>query len=188
MSREDLIKHIVSKEFNRFTSYYKNARDISLSKNAKRDDRKKRDDRDRKAKKDWGPEERTKAGFTRFHINAGTKTNMTARRLIGIINEALDSSSAEIGKIDLLKRFGFFEIDSKVAAELKSAVNGTQFGSIKLEIEESNDRPAVSTFERKKFKKKGFTSRKERGEKKKFNKKSRFSKSKGGGGKRRKKY
>ena len=100
IDRETLIRKFVSVEFNRFLEYYKDAEDLNLPdrKDSRREERKGRDDRD--------------SNFARMFINIGTKNKLTPPRLIGIINEALDSSTAEIGKIDLMRNFSFFDIES----------------------------------------------------------------------------
>jgi len=93
LDREELIKHFVSAEFNRFLAYYKNARDINVS------DRKS----DRK-KKNKG----RRISYTNFFINLGSKNSLEPVKLIGLINQALKSSSVEIGQIEIMKKFSFF--------------------------------------------------------------------------------
>ena len=51
LNRENLIKHFVSAEFNRFLSYYKNSRDINISKSHKENKKDKREKRCRKESK-----------------------------------------------------------------------------------------------------------------------------------------
>jgi len=101
LDREKLIQHFVSMEFNRFLAYYKNARDLNIS-DRRGVERQNRSDR------------RRGSIFSRIFINVGNKNNLTPARLIGVINEALDSGTAKIGKIEILKKFSFFEIDQQV--------------------------------------------------------------------------
>lgn len=124
LSREDLIKHMVSAEFNRFLSYYKNAIDINVQ-----DD--KRQPRSHRAD----------VGFTRFFINLGKKDKLNPARLIGIINELLDDNTVEIGKIDLMATFSFFEIDSNHAHKLIEISNiDIDFNGRMVSIEPSEDK------------------------------------------------
>lgn len=135
LDREQLIKHFVSAEFNRFLAYYKNSRDLNVS-----DKKGDRGDND-----DWvNGRKKTKENFTRLFMNVGSKDNLNTQRLIGLINETLDSSSAEIGKIDIMKKFSFFEIDNKFVDLLISGVVGQKFGGIKVAIEVAQENPKKS--------------------------------------------
>ena len=122
LNREELIQHFVSIEFNRFLKYYKNARDINVS------DRK----RDRKSRED-----RRRTPFSRLFINVGGSHRLTPARLIGVINEALDSGNAAIGKIEIMKDFSFFEIDETMETTLIDAVSGGTFEGVTLSVEVS---------------------------------------------------
>jgi len=127
LSREELIKHFVSAEFNSFLEYYKNARDINVS------DRPKREKQTRN--------ERQKTSFTRLFINLGSLNNLNPARLIGLINEALNSSAAQIGNIEIMKKFAFFEIDSAEETKLMKSLKGTVFEGIEVSVEVSQEKP-----------------------------------------------
>ncbi len=120
LDREELIKRFVSTEFNRFLDYYKNARDINIV-----DDHK-----DRSRNKN--------SHLTRMFLNVGKKENLTPLRLIGIINNALDNGNAEIGKIEVLKNFSFFEIEPKAAQQLLTKIKSQQFEGRDLSVEIAN--------------------------------------------------
>ncbi len=123
LSKEEVIKHFVSTEFNRFIEYYKNAKDINAD-----------ESREKKSVK----ERRNNQDFTRLFLNVGKKENLTPLRLIGIINNALDSNNVEIGKIEILKNFSFFEIDSKAANQLAQKIRDIQFEGRDLSVEPAN--------------------------------------------------
>ncbi len=134
LSREELIKHFVSAEFNRFLDYYKNARDINVPESQKGG---------RREKRSW--DNRGKTSFSRLYINVGAKNNLTPARLIGMINEGLDSGNAEIGKIEILRKFSFFEIEDNVEAQLIKALKGQDFEGVSLVVEASQERPAFAS-------------------------------------------
>jgi ATP-dependent RNA helicase DeaD len=181
LSREELIKHFVSAEFNRFLSYYKNAKDINIDETQSKSERKNRG---------------RNANFSRLFINIGKKDKLTPARLLGLINEALDNNTIEIGKIDILGNFSFFEIDETSAASLLENLNdGFEFEGRAISVEQSEEKKSRGGY-KKDFKKKrndkgGFSGKKRSkpsyggGEKK-----SRKKRSKGGEGHRgrRKKY
>ena len=127
LEREELIKHFVSTEFNRYLSYYKNARDINISGDSMGEKRSKREKRSR--------EDRRNTSFAGFYVNVGSKHKLNPGRLIGLINECLRSSDAVIGKIEVMKTFSFFEIDNKWESKLFVGFKGKKFEGIPLLIE-----------------------------------------------------
>ena len=128
LDREELIKHFVSAEFNRFLDYYKNSRDINVSESPGRKNSK--PPRERVSQK-----ERRKSSFSSLFINVGKNNNVSPSRLIGIINEGLNSSDAVIGKIEVMKNSSFFEIEESKKSELLKALNGTVVGGMQLSVE-----------------------------------------------------
>ncbi len=115
-------------------NYYKNARDINISDIGKR--------------KKKTRSERRKNTYSRLFINAGSKNKLDPVRLIGLINNALDSSDAEIGKIDILKNFSFFEIEKGTEQVLIHALSGQKFEDVTLSLEISKEKSS-SNFSQK---------------------------------------
>lgn len=131
LTREDLIQHFVSAEFNRFLSYYKNARDLNVGGTSRREERERGSGKiDKKSYS-----ERRKTNFARLFINVGNKNGLNPGRLIGVINEALDSGDAMIGEIEILKKFSFFEIEEKSAMPLIKALKGEEFEGVPISLE-----------------------------------------------------
>jgi len=126
LSREEIIKHFVAAEFNRFLNYYKNAKDINIADNNKNSKS--------------IEETRKNIRFVRLFLNVGKKENLTPLRLIGIINNALDNGNAQIGKIEILKSFSFFEIEESVAGDLINAIKHINFEGRNLSLETANSR------------------------------------------------
>ncbi len=112
MSNSYIVKHFVSLEFNQLLDYYKNARDLNIKAELPRDQFSSRNDR--------GSERLT---FSKLFINAGKKQNLNASGLIGLINEFSGRRNIEIGKIDIQRKFSFFEIDSNFERDLIKALN-----------------------------------------------------------------
>ena len=145
MERDELIKHFVSAEFNRYLSYYKNARDLNVSgrsndrgksrgKSGSRERGRSRG-RDRKNRGRSNERSQSTSKFSGFYINAGSERKMNPGRLMGLINESLDSSSADIGNIEIMKSSSFFEIEEKYADDIAKKLKGKPFGGTSLEIE-----------------------------------------------------
>ena len=130
LDREKLIKHFVSAEFNRYLSYYKNAKDINLTNRPKGGKRGK-----------ISKQKRRQTPFEKFYINIGFKNKINPGRLIGLINDCLDSRDAVIGHIEILKKFSFFEIEGKYEAQLVNSIKNKKFEGIPLLIETAKEKP-----------------------------------------------
>ncbi len=157
LEREELIKHFVSVEFNRFLEYYENAPDINVdeanyndrdSRRGGRDRGRSRDRNDRgrrdrggrndRGRRDQGGRDRGGRGgyeFSRFFFNMGKKNGISKRTIIDLINQNVPGKSVEIGNIEVLKGFSFFEIDKRYERELISAFKNASFKGQRIGIE-----------------------------------------------------
>lgn len=95
--RDELIARFLSVEFNRFLDYYKNTPDLNIPV----DEKKKR--------------RSNFEGYTRFFINLGKTDDLSASKLMGLINEVTGMNNIEIGEINIQRNFSFFEVDSGFA-------------------------------------------------------------------------
>ena len=152
LDKEELIKHFISTEFSRFLSFYKNAGNLNIdpSKKPSRDrDRPSRDrdrtsrDRDRPSRDRDGSKRASRGsnhaeeGYTRFFINLGNQKGLQAQNLIGMINEFTKQRNIPIGKIDILKSFTFFEVDSEYKDNILSSFQGTEWNGERVSVEVS---------------------------------------------------
>jgi len=103
LDREELIKRFVSLEFNTFLSYYQNAPDLN--------------DSDQMRGSDSRGKQRNDENMTRFFINIGRKDKLNPARLIGLINDQKIAKNIEIGQIEILDTFSFFELDKNYKDE-----------------------------------------------------------------------
>ena len=129
LKKEDLIKHFISAEFNRFLSYYKNANNINLKEQKNKD--RSRDSRKRSSKG------HSEDGFTRFFINIGRSSNLQTHNLIGMINEFTKNRNIAIGKIDIFKNFSFFEVEENHENLVLKSFNRKDWNGEKLVVEKS---------------------------------------------------
>ncbi|MCH2020883.1 MAG: DEAD/DEAH box helicase [Saprospiraceae bacterium] len=141
-SKEEILQKFVSLEFDRVLSYYKNASDLNVTN--KRDERKRREkdsQRDNNVRRKDRRNENTNVHFTRFYINLGSKHKLTAPRMIGLINDSLNFRGIEIGKIEILKGFSFFEIDSSYESKLLDGFQkGVQVAGVNLVVEKTQSK------------------------------------------------
>ncbi len=108
IDHDELIRRFVSIEFNQFLSYYEGAEDLNGD-----------DSRERKRSSD--------ENFTRFYINLGKMDRLNPAKLMGLINENLGKKDVEIGQIEILKSFSFFEIDKAYADKVEDAFKNAEF-------------------------------------------------------------
>ncbi len=140
LDREELIKHFVSVEFNRFLQYYQNAPDINVdeskhfeeeSRGGERRNRKRgRDDRDRGRDRSRGS-----SAYSRFFFNLGKKNGIGKRTIIDLINQQLPNKSVDIGNIEVLKSFSFFEVDTRFENEVLRAFKNANYKGQKIGID-----------------------------------------------------
>jgi ATP-dependent RNA helicase DeaD len=139
LSREDLIKHFVSVEFNRFLSYYKDAADLNIQGEEDGGGRKKGRNRE-----DDKRGRRSQKEFSRFFLNLGKKNKLSTAKVIGLINDATQKRDIEIGKIEILKSFSFFEVDKAYEeGVLKAFSKKIYYGGVKVSVEPSKPDPSV---------------------------------------------
>ncbi|NVK07725.1 MULTISPECIES: DEAD/DEAH box helicase [Tenacibaculum] len=126
LTREELIQKFVSLEFNTFLSYYENAADLNNL-----------------SSKDNSRGRSSSENMTRFFINLGRKDRLNPAKLIGLINDQNIGDKIEIGAIDILDTFSFFEIDKNFEKETLDAfaANDPDFNGRSVNIEiTKNDR------------------------------------------------
>lgn len=76
-------------------------------------------------------------GFTRFFINLGTKNDLTPPKLIQLINENEVLRSAQIGKIEILKKFSFFELGHGYTGNAAESLTGIDFEGTAIHVEQA---------------------------------------------------
>jgi len=117
LDREELIKRFVALEFERFAEYYKDAPDINIYKDEPTHFRKNQNQ------------------FSRLFINLGKEDKLTSKDLIGLINKKVRARNIEIGKIELLKNFSFFEVDADYERDVIKGLNKTPFNGKRISVE-----------------------------------------------------
>lgn len=119
LSKEDLIKRVVSLEFNRFLDYYKNAPEIEQP---KVNDKKAETKESRKGDKEKVGRKAEK-GYTRLFLNLGKTDGFYTNQIIDLVNRNLKKERIQIGRIDLMQNFSFFEVIQEQAPQVIKALN-----------------------------------------------------------------
>jgi ATP-dependent RNA helicase DeaD len=82
-----------------------------------------------------------KPDYTRVFINFGKKDGFFPEQLIEMINKNVDGKKVQLGKIDLMKKFSFFEVDSQHVAKVISSLEGTKYKGRKVGVEIAQEDP-----------------------------------------------
>ena len=135
LSKEDVLKRVVSITFNRFLDYYRDRPEIEID-NGNRDRKK---DRDAKGGKN-GKGNRSRVaepGFSRLFINMGRTDHLNPKMLMSLINEHI-KGKVEIGRIDLMQNFSFFEVREEEADRVVRFLNGQSYKGRGITVEFSD--------------------------------------------------
>lgn len=150
LSEEDLLKRVLSLEFNRLLDYYRDMPDIDLNADAKKDRSESGDRRDRKSgrgeRRGDGGERRNKDrrtaedGYERLMVNIGKAAGFFPGNLMELINRSVVGSKPEIGRIDLLPEYTLFDVRKKDARKVVDALRNADFFGRKVRAEFATDR------------------------------------------------
>lgn len=130
LTSEELLKRVLSVEFNRLIDYYKNAPALDYvpekkEKKSKKDKQGKRyDDSRTKQEKDSRVAEE---GFERIYVNAGKADGFFVTDLIGLINANTNGKRIDIGRIDLLSGYSLFDVKAGQGQTVVNALKNADF-------------------------------------------------------------
>ena len=127
LSKEDLIKRMVSHEFNRFLEYYRDREEIEIAAEPQKGGKVKGEKSGKGARK-------AEPGYTRLFINLGKVDNFFPTELIGLLNSHTRSRIG-IGRIDLMRSFSFFEVEEKETKAVLKALNRATWKGRKVIVE-----------------------------------------------------
>lgn len=128
MTREDLVKHFVSLEFNRFLAYYRTTPDLNVPEKQSFQ----RDARGRGRGDRQNPGQ--KGGFTKLFINIGRKDDLTPSDLMYFINDVTPGRTVEIGQIEIMNTSTIFEVENSAASKVIDAVGRVEYDDREVQI------------------------------------------------------
>ena len=126
LSKEELIKKMVSVEFNRFINYYKSKRDLSGERGS---------DRERSSE----PREIRAGDPVRYFINIGARDDFDWMQLKDFIKETLDLGRDDVFKVDVKEGFSFFNTDGEHTDKVMSILNGYDMNGRRINVEISKN-------------------------------------------------
>lgn len=137
LEKEDIIKRVVSLEFNRLIDYYREAQEIETpSDRYSREDRgtSRGSSRDRFEARGNGGSRSAEKGYSRLFINMGRTDNVNPATLMGLINDFVPGK-VRIGRIDLMQNFSFFEVPEGDAQKVISSLKGQEENGRRISVE-----------------------------------------------------
>ncbi len=132
IDKETLIKKFISIEFNKILSFYNSNADLSKEK------RKKSSNNQFKNKLNINKIGIAEDGFSRFFINIGKQQKIETHNLIGLINDNTKNKKIQIGKIDIMRKFSFFEVEKNYEKKVINSFKNIKYKGINLIVELSN--------------------------------------------------
>ena len=132
LGKEDLIKRVVSHEFNRFFEYYRDKDEIETVSDSKKEQRAREENK--------GPR-KAEAGYVRMHINLGKIDRFNLRGLMAMLNDNT-RRRVDVGRVDLMKKFSFFEVEEKEAGNVLKAFRGLTWNGRRVVVEVAQEESA----------------------------------------------
>ncbi|MEN9336801.1 MAG: ATP-dependent helicase DeaD [Bacteroidota bacterium] len=124
LTKEELIRKMVSVEFNRFLNYYKKKKDLS-------------GERSSNERSSGGS---IKAGdAVRYFINIGSRDDFDWMKLKDFLREALDLGRDDVFKVDVKEGFSFFNTDGEHAEKVMDIFANFQLEGRKINVEISKN-------------------------------------------------
>lgn len=131
LSSEDLIKRVLSLEFNRLLEYYKDAPEIDFideKPSRKKEAKGKRREGDEDFPDKFDKDRRTASkGMERIYVNAGKRDGFFAGNLIETLNKAVSGPRVDVGRIDLMPAYSLFDVKKADARRVVAALKGMDF-------------------------------------------------------------
>lgn len=138
LTKEDLIKRIVSREFGHFLRYYADAPVIEQPTDRKGDDNAEGRKSRRERRKGDDGNHQAEEGYTRLFINLGKRDNFYAREIINLVNRHVKGGKVEIGRIDLTNNCSFFEVPNEDADLVLSKMKRVKVGERKVVVDKAD--------------------------------------------------
>lgn len=143
LDREELLRKMVSLEFDRFLDDYRTGDDpveifTEKESGSQRSERK-------------FPGQKYHGNLKRLFINLGKSDGFYPEQLIELINSNTRGRKIPIGKIDLLKNFSFFEVEADLADGLIESLNRSEFMNRRVAVEVAQPKTDGAKREKKSY-------------------------------------
>ncbi len=122
LDKEELIKRMVSVEFNRFLAYYKKTKDLSSQTAASGE------------KKTYTP-----GNEVRYFVNIGARDDFNWMSLKDFLRDTLQLGKEDVYKVDVKEGFSFFNTDAEHADRVMETLNNITIEGRRINVEISKE-------------------------------------------------
>jgi len=136
LDKEDVIKRLISLEFNRLIDYYRDVKEIE---NPQEIDRKKEKSGRENGK---GIGRASEKGFARLFLSAGKHDGVRPQSIIGLLNDNISGRKIDVGRIDLMKNFSFFEVREADRDRVIKSLDGVRAFGQRISVESAQPSPS----------------------------------------------
>lgn len=133
LSNEDLVKRVLSLEFNRLLEYYKDAPQIDFIDEKPRKEKKHRDDEP--ATKEEKDRRTASKGMERIYISVGKRDGFYAGNHIEMLNRLVPGKRVDVGRIDLMPGYSLFDVKKSDAKRVVANLKGADFMGKRIQSE-----------------------------------------------------
>lgn len=137
LSGEDLLKRVLSLEFNRLLNYYKDAPTIDFIDEKPRKGRPSKAERSKKSASHDKDRRTAEPGMERIYVNAGKNDGFYAGNLIDLLNHIIKGKRVDVGRIDLMPSYSLFDVKAADAVKVVNAIKGSEFLGKRLYAEKA---------------------------------------------------
>lgn len=132
LDREELMRRVVSLQFDKFLDDYRSGEEIFSP--VEREEGTRGSDRK-------GSKREYTGSYKRLFINLGKNDGFYPEQLIELVNKNTHGKKVPLGKIDLLKTFSFFEVETEYADYLIASLNDSKFNDRRVAVEIAQEKP-----------------------------------------------
>jgi ATP-dependent RNA helicase DeaD len=155
LDKEDVIKRLISLEFNRLIDYYQAAGEIESP--MERGDKKIRGERQSTNDGRKGTGRASEKGFSRLFLNLGKSDGIRPQSIIGLLNDNISGRKIEVGRIDLMKNFSFFEVRETDRDRVIQNLDGIKAFGRRIAVESAQASPSENRKTKIEEKERGFS-------------------------------
>ena len=139
-SKEELVHQLLQFQLKDMALYYRDNNDLAIQKLKEENHKEGRRDRSRRDRKDGRKPRKNNADMIRFFFNLGKRDKLKKTDMLDIINQATKKSKkrADIGDIEILEKFSFFEVEKSFKNEVLSNISSLKFRGKEMRAEVAN--------------------------------------------------
>ena len=139
-SKEELVHQLLQFQLKDMALYYRDNNDLAIQKLKEENHKEGRRDRSRRDKKDGRKPRKNNADMIRFFFNLGKRDKLKKTDMLDIINQATKKSKkrADIGDIEILEKFSFFEVEKSFKNEVLNNISSLKFRGKEMRAEVAN--------------------------------------------------